>query len=148
VLVGEAPGAEEDREGAPFVGRAGALLDRALAQAAVDRATVFVTNVVKCRPPDNRRPRPAEQAACRPFLEGELARAQPRAVVALGKTAAEALLGRPVAVTKAAGPREARVAGVAVPVWVTLHPAAARYHRGAVDTIAAALQQAAEAAAR
>ncbi|HEX9708694.1 MAG TPA: uracil-DNA glycosylase [Candidatus Thermoplasmatota archaeon] len=147
VLVGEAPGADEDRLGEPFVGRAGKILDQALAQAGVDRRAVFITNVVKCRPPGNRRPSAAEAAACRPFLDGEVAAARPGAIVALGKTAAEALTGRPVAVKAAGGPQLARVAGEGRLVWVALHPAAARYNRGAVGSIAEVLRRAATAAA-
>jgi DNA polymerase len=146
VLVGEAPGADEDRLGEPFVGRAGRLLDRAVAQAGLDRGSLFITNVVKCRPPDNRRPAAVEMATCRPFLEGELADSQPAALVALGKTAAEAVLGRPVAVKRARGPVVTDVAGRGCPVWVALHPAAARYNKGAVDSIAAVLVEAARAA--
>jgi uracil-DNA glycosylase family 4 len=147
VIVGEAPGAEEDRVGAPFVGRAGALLDRALAAAGVARDQVFITNVVKCRPPDNRKPLPAERAACRPFLEGELETAGAAVVVALGGTAAEALLGRPVKVAStAAAPLEAHLAGAPRKVFVTLHPASSRFRKGAVSTIAAALGAAADEA--
>ena len=147
VIVGEAPGAEEDRVGAPFVGRAGALLDRALAAAGVGRDQVFITNVVKCRPPDNRKPLPAERAACRPFLEGEIDSAGAGVVVALGGTAAQALLGRPVkVVSSGAALLEAHLAGAPRKLFVTLHPASSRFRKGAVDTIAAALGAAADAA--
>lgn len=142
VLVGEAPGAEEDRLGEPFVGRAGKTLDRALARAGVERSSVFITNVAKCRPPDNRRPTAAEAAACRPFLDGELATADPGAVVALGKTAAEALLGRPVSVKSQEGPHDVQLAGRTVRLRVALHPAAARFNRDAVESIAAVIARA------
>jgi len=145
VLVGEAPGAKEDEVGAPFVGRAGALLDRALGQAGLSRDQVFITNVVKCRPPQNRKPNAAEQAACRPFLEGELGAVGARVIVALGATGAEALLGRPVPVDGAsAGPHEVELAGARRTVFVTLHPAASRFRKGAVEKIAAALARAAD----
>lgn len=147
VIVGEAPGAEEDRLGAPFVGRAGALLDRALAAAGVSRDQVFITNVVKCRPPKNRKPLPAERAACRPFLEGEVDAAGARVLVALGGTAAEALVGRPVKVASTGpSPIETEMAGAPRQVFVTLHPASSRFRKGAVDTIAKAIAAAADAA--
>jgi DNA polymerase len=147
VLVGEAPGAEEDRQGAPFVGRAGALLRRALATAGVAPEAVFITNVVKCRPPGNRKPLPGEQQACQPFLVGEVEAAGAGVAVALGATAAQALLGHPVKVS-AVGPTPegARMGGVSVMVFVTLHPASSRFRKGAVDTIAATLAAAWRAA--
>jgi DNA polymerase len=148
VLVGEAPGAEEDAQGAPFVGRAGKTLDRALEQAGVARSSLFITNVVKCRPPGNRRPTAGEAAACRPFLEGEVEAAAPAVVVALGRTAAEALLGRPVAVKAEPGPHDIRVGGHACRLLVALHPASARFNRGAVASIATVLAKAAEAGAQ
>ena len=140
MIVGEAPGAQEDKEGAPFVGRAGAVLDKALAKAGVERNRVYIANVVKCRPPENRRPKPEEMAACAPFLAWEIEHASPGAILALGATAAQALLGGP---TKVVGeplkPRAVEIAGATRAVFVTLHPAASRFQRGAVDTIAAAI---------
>jgi len=87
VLVGEAPGAGEDAAGVPFVGASGRLLDRLLEQAGLHRAEAFVLNSVKCRPPENRDPRPAELAACRPFLARQLAALQPVVVATLGRHA-------------------------------------------------------------
>jgi DNA polymerase len=87
MLVGEAPGATEDALGRPFVGRAGKVLDEALAQAGLERADVWITNVVKARPPGNRDPRPAEVAHWLPVLERELALIDPRVVVPLGRHA-------------------------------------------------------------
>lgn len=89
LLVGEAPGAQEDLAGLPFVGRAGQLLDELLAAAGLDRSTVAVANVLKCRPPGNRKPTRAEVGRCRPWLDRQLALAAPRVVVTLGGTAAE-----------------------------------------------------------
>jgi DNA polymerase len=110
VLVGEQPGHEEDLAGRPFVGPAGRLLDAALEEAGIDRAQVYVTNVVKhfkWEPRGKRRihakPTSAEIAACRPWLDAELAVIQPRVVVCLGATAAQALLGREFRVTQARG---------------------------------------------
>jgi uracil-DNA glycosylase len=87
MLVGEAPGASEDEQGRPFVGRAGRLLDEVLAEAGLERRQVYITNVVKARPPGNRDPRVGEVAHCLPWLEAELALIQPRLVVPLGRHA-------------------------------------------------------------
>jgi DNA polymerase len=85
VFIGEAPGAQEDKQGLPFVGRAGKLLDRLLEGIGLNRGQVFILNVIKCRPPKNRPPRKGEIAACRHFLERQLAAIQPRLVVTLGR---------------------------------------------------------------
>jgi DNA polymerase len=110
MLVGEQPGDKEDLEGAPFVGPAGRLLDKALVEAGVDRAAVFVTNVVKhfkWRPAGKRRlhqkPNAAETKACWPWLEAEVAAVRPEVVVCLGATAAQAVLGRQFKVTQQRG---------------------------------------------
>ncbi len=94
VLVGEAPGAQEDLEGRPFVGRAGQLLDRLLAEAGLDRADVGVLNTLKCRPPANRAPKTPELARCRPWLERQLACSGDALLVALGGTAVGWFFGR------------------------------------------------------
>ena len=94
MLVGEAPGREEDLSGKPFVGRGGRLLDQALKQAGLDRSEVFITSVIKCRPPNNRKPLKKEMASCLPFLQAQIDIVQPRVVCLLGNTAAAALLGR------------------------------------------------------
>ena len=93
VLVGEAPGAEEDRRGAPFVGRAGQLLDKILAAIQLSRREVYICNVLKCRPPNNREPLAEEVAQCRPYLIKQLGLIQPKIIVALGRVAARHLLG-------------------------------------------------------
>jgi uracil-DNA glycosylase family 4 len=85
VFVGEAPGAQEDRRGLPFVGQAGKLLDQLLENISLDRSQVYIANVIKCRPPDNRPPRKGEIAACRHFLDRQLAAIQPRLIVTLGR---------------------------------------------------------------
>ncbi len=97
-LVGEAPGKEEDRTGEPFVGMAGRKLDRALRGVGLDRSVVFITNAVKCRPPGNRRPRADEVRACRPYLLGQIAAAEPSVVLTLGGIGLRALmeLGEPL----------------------------------------------------
>jgi DNA polymerase len=94
MFVGEAPGADEDRIGDPFVGRAGELLDRMIAAMGWSRETVYVSNVLQCRPPGNRTPEPAEVASCQPFLWAKIGVIRPRVVVALGRPAANTLLGR------------------------------------------------------
>jgi len=102
-LVGEAPGAEEDRTGRPFVGKAGALLDRLLAEAGLDRSGVAVVNVVQCRPPGNRTPTATEATRCRGWLERKLHLIGPELVVALGLSAAAAFLGRGVRLASVRG---------------------------------------------
>lgn len=92
MLVGEAPGAREDESGRPFVGKAGQLLDQMLASAGLTRQDVFITSVVKCRPPQNRQPRKAELMACLPHLAEQIALYRPRVVICLGLVAAHALI--------------------------------------------------------
>ncbi len=121
MLVGEGPGAEEDRQGLPFVGPAGELLTRILRAIDVDRDDVYIANVVKCRPPRNRDPEGDEVAACRSFLERQIELVQPRVLVALGRVAAQALLGTTEALGRLRG-RWHTVLGV--PTRATYHPAA------------------------
>lgn len=92
VFVGEAPGADEDRTGEPFVGRAGQLLDKMIEAMGWSRGSVYIANLLKCRPPNNRNPEPDEAAACRPFLVSQLEVLAPRIIVALGRPSANALL--------------------------------------------------------
>jgi uracil-DNA glycosylase len=122
LLLGEAPGADEDASGEPFVGRSGQLLDELLAGAGVPRSTVGVVNVVKCRPPRNRKPSRFETANCRVWLDRQLALLDPLIVVTLGGTATEAMLGRGSRLTQLRG-RDHLVDGRTV--VVTYHPAAA-----------------------
>jgi uracil-DNA glycosylase family 4 len=121
-FVGEAPGAQEDATGRPFVGRAGQLLDQLLADAGMARAEVAVLNVAKCRPPRNRAPRSDEVARCRPYLDRQLDLLRPRLVVALGLTATAWFLGRGTSLAAARGVVH-RVGGRAV--IATYHPSAA-----------------------
>ena len=94
MFVGEGPGADEDRQGLPFVGRAGQLLTDMIEKGmGISRSEVYICNIIKCRPPDNRKPEKDEIAACRPFVERQLNAIQPRVICALGATAAETLLG-------------------------------------------------------
>ncbi len=103
VFVGEGPGAEEDRTGRPFVGRAGELLTRMIESVGWRREDVYICNIVKCRPPGNREPQPDEVATCQPFLEKQLLTIRPIVIVTLGKPAISTLLGRNVAITKMRG---------------------------------------------
>jgi uracil-DNA glycosylase len=122
MLVGEAPGAQEDLAGEPFVGRSGQLLDSLLAEAGLDRSLVAVANVLKCRPPGNRKPRRAEVGRCRPWLTRQLELVDPRVVVALGGTAAEWFFGPGARI--AALRDQVREHG-GRPLVVTYHPSAA-----------------------
>jgi len=103
MFVGEGPGADEDEQGLPFVGRAGKLLTQMIEAMGLQRSDVYICNVVKCRPPDNRVPEKDEVAECSPFLFRQIAVIQPKVVVALGASAVGALLGAPVAITKIHG---------------------------------------------
>lgn len=120
LFVGEAPGADEDRLGEPFVGQAGRLLDNMLAAIDLARGTnVYIANVVKCRPPGNRNPEQSEATACRPFLERQVELIRPRLIVALGKVAATNLLGRDAPIGSLRGKvHDYR----GVPLIVTYHP--------------------------
>lgn len=93
MFIGEAPGRSEDEQGRPFVGAAGKLLTEALQEAGLAREDVFITNVVKCRPPENRVPRDEERGACKPYLERQIRLVNPRIICVLGRTAYESLLG-------------------------------------------------------
>lgn len=121
LFVGEGPGAEEDLRGEPFVGQAGKLLDAMLAAIGLARGrNVYIANAVKCRPPGNRTPESAEMAACLPYLERQIALIQPRIIVALGRPAAQTLLGGEVKINAARGRLFDRAG---IPVVVTYHPA-------------------------
>ena len=94
LVIGEAPGADEDRQGEPFVGRAGQLLNPMLLAIGLQREHVYIANILKCRPPENREPAPAEAMKCRPFLERQITLIQPRIILAVGRIAAQNLLDR------------------------------------------------------
>jgi DNA polymerase len=121
MLVGEAPGADEDRLGEPFVGQAGRLLDNMLAALGLTRGNdVYIANVLKCRPPGNRNPQPDEVAQCSPYLLRQIGLIQPKLIVAMGRFAAQALLNTDASIASLRG-RVHRYAGV--PLVVTYHPA-------------------------
>jgi DNA polymerase len=121
MFVGEGPGAEEDRRGLPFVGRAGELLTAMIEKGLeMSRSEVYICNIVKCRPPENRTPLADEASTCRPFLDGQIAAVQPRVIIALGKPAASLLLGRDVPITRVRGTwHDYR----GTPLMPTFHPA-------------------------
>jgi DNA polymerase len=145
LFVGEAPGANEDDQGEPFVGRSGDVLDDALRDAGLDRGDVRITNCVRCRPPDNRDPRKGELANCRDYLETEIDRVDPELVITLGKVPAQHLLERDVAVTGEAGDVfDVAIEGTPRRVMVCVHPAATLYDPGQKETFASTLEKAAE----
>jgi DNA polymerase len=121
LFVGEAPGAEEDARGEPFVGQAGRLLDNMLAALGIARGrNVYIANVLKCRPPNNRAPEQSESDACRPYLERQVELIRPKLIVALGKSAASLLLNTDATIASLRG-RVHQYRGV--PLVVTYHPA-------------------------
>jgi uracil-DNA glycosylase len=120
VFVGEAPGFEEDRQGEPFVGAAGQLLTKMIEAMGFARDQVYICNVIKCRPPENRNPEPDEVAACEPFLKKQLAALRPRIIVTLGKFAAHALLRVDTPITRLRGTFRSYEG---VPLMPTFHPA-------------------------
>lgn len=122
LLIGEAPGAEEDRQGKPFVGRAGKLLNAMLAAIGLERERVYIANILKCRPPNNRDPRPAEVAECESYLRQQIAMIQPKIILALGRIAAQNLLRIEVPIGRMRGQRY-EYADTKIPVVVTYHPA-------------------------
>jgi DNA polymerase len=121
LFIGEGPGAEEDKRGLPFVGRAGELLTRMIERGmGVPRSSVYICNIVKCRPPGNREPLANEIAACRPFLDAQIDAVAPKVIVSLGRPATGVLLGRDVSITRMRGVwQEYR----GMPVMPTFHPA-------------------------
>ena len=121
MFVGEGPGQQEDRQGLPFVGRAGELLTQMIENGlGIARRDVYICNVVKCRPPDNRTPLADEVATCSPYLDGQIAAVKPKVIVALGKPAASLLLGREVAITRVRGTWHEYKK---IPLMPTFHPA-------------------------
>ena len=122
LVIGEAPGAEEDRQGEPFVGRAGQLLNAMLKAIGFAREEVYIANILKCRPPNNRDPRPSEQSTCTPYLDRQIELIEPKAILALGRIAAQWLLQSDVPIGRLRG--QVRQYGTAgIPLVVTYHPA-------------------------
>jgi uracil-DNA glycosylase family 4 len=126
MFVGEAPGAAEDQQGLPFVGRAGQLLNQMLEEIGIQRSDVFITNVICCRPPGNRDPLPDEIDACKPYLFRKIELIEPKVVCTLGNFATKLLTGNPTGITKVHGrPQDREVAGRAIKLFPIFHPAAA-----------------------
>jgi DNA polymerase len=151
VFLGEAPGANEDERGEPFVGRSGSILDDALRDAGLARPDVRITNCVRCRPPENRDPTREELGNCRGYLERELAHVDPELVVTLGKVPSEHLLDRSVAVTKEAGDVVDVRLGEdgdeqSYRVLVSVHPAATLYDGSQRETFFETVARAADLA--
>ena len=122
LIVGEAPGADEDRLGDPFVGRAGQLLNSMLRAIGLERHQVYIANILKCRPPGNRDPRPEEMASCEPYLLRQIELLEPKVIVAAGRIAAQSLLRSTTAIGRLRGRRH-MYAPANLPMVVTYHPA-------------------------
>src|SRR5689334_24321289 len=138
MFIGEAPGANEDRQGLPFVGQAGRLLDTLLAEIGLSRAEVFVANVLQCRPPGNRDPHPAEIEACQAYLLRKIELIEPRVICTLGNFATKLLRGDPTGITRLHGREEERLIGPRrVRLYPIYHPAAALYTRSMLDILRA-----------
>jgi DNA polymerase len=120
MFIGEAPGAEEDRRGEPFIGRAGKLLDEMLRAIGLSRDAVFIANMLKCRPPNNRDPKPEEVLQCRSYLERQIELVKPKIILVVGKIAAQNLLGSDESLGKL---RQQRHQLSGIPLVVTYHPA-------------------------
>ena len=148
MIIGEAPGAEEDRRGEPFVGRAGKLLDEMLRAVGQDRSAVFIANILKCRPPNNRDPKPDESNECRGYLERQIELVRPRIILAVGRIAAQLLLDTDSPVGRLRGRRH-QLGNT--PLVVTYHPAyllrSPAQKRKAWDDLCLARRVVAEAAA-
>ena len=125
MLIGEAPGRDEDLEGLPFVGRSGQLLDRMLAAIGLDRTTTYIANVIPWRPPGNRTPTPLETEICRPFIERQIELARPKLIMTLGGASAKVILGATEGILRLRGTWKVHTtrAGFEIPAMPTLHPA-------------------------
>jgi DNA polymerase len=149
MFVGEAPGAEEDRKGLPFVGRAGALLNELLDGIGLTREDVFIANVLKCRPPGNRDPQPLEIDSCRPYLERQIELIRPAVIGTLGNFATKLITSSQTGITRVRGtPQVHTLGGSPVFVMPLFHPAAALLTPALVETLRAdfaALRELAEA---
>ena len=128
MFVGEAPGFHEDQQGIPFVGQAGKLLDRLLGGIGLQRSDIYVANVLKCRPPQNRDPMPEEIAACEPHLFRQIELIQPKLVATLGNFATKLLSGKPLGITRVHGQeQQVQLGSSRVTLYPLYHPAAALY---------------------
>lgn len=137
IFIGEAPGKSEDEKGRPFVGAAGRILDDLLQKSGIERSQVFITNVVKCRPPNNRVPEEDEVVACRPYLERQIALIKPKVICILGRTAYASLLGG----SSITADRGKIVKKAGQKYFLTYHPAAAIYNRTLLSLLEADLKK-------
>ncbi len=141
MFVGEAPGANEDRLGLPFVGAAGKLLEKLLLEIGLSRADVFIANVLKCRPPGNRDPQPGEIENCRPYLRRQVELIEPKVICTLGNFATKLLREDPTGITRLHGRAEVReIGGRRVRIFPIYHPAAALYTPRMLDVLRADFQ--------
>jgi len=138
-FVGEAPGREEDKKGRPFVGSAGKILDDALKKSGLRRDRVFITSILKCRPPKNRNPKAKEMTACRPYLETQIAAISPRAIVSLGGFGFKGLTGKSIRIAKT---RTRKLEFEGTPLIATFHPAAILYNRKLLRKLVSDLKKA------
>lgn len=137
MFIGEAPGRSEDEKGRPFVGAAGRILDDLLQKAGIERSQVFITNVVKCRPPNNRVPEEDEAAACRPYLDRQIALIKPKVICILGRTAYSSLLGGGSITTN----RGKMVEKAGQKYFLTFHPAAVIYNKSLLAALESDLKK-------
>jgi uracil-DNA glycosylase len=138
MFVGEAPGANEDKQGLPFVGQAGKLLEKLLGEIGLQRGEVWISNVLKCRPPGNRDPHPNEIEACQDYLWRQIELIEPRVLCTLGNFSTKLLRGDPTGITRLHGQAEVRVIGPrAVRLYPLYHPAAALYTPSMLETLRA-----------
>lgn len=137
MFIGEAPGRSEDEKGWPFVGAAGRILDDLLKKAGIERSQVFITNVVKCRPPNNRVPEEDEALACRPYLDRQISLIRPQVVCILGRTAYASLLGG----SSITANRGKIVEKAGQKYFLTYHPAAAIYNKNLLSSLEADLKK-------
>jgi uracil-DNA glycosylase family 4 len=136
MFVGEAPGRNEDEQGLPFVGQAGRLLDTLLGEIGLSRDQVFVTNVLRCRPPGNRDPHPVEVERCQEWLFATIQQVQPTVICTLGNFATKLLSGRPDGITRVHGrPQPHRIGDVELVLYPIYHPAAALYTPRMLETL-------------
>ncbi len=137
MFIGEAPGHSEDKEGRPFVGAAGRILDDLLKKAGIERSQVFITNMVKCRPPNNRVPKEDELTACRPYLDRQIALIKPKVICILGRTAYSSLLGG----SSITASRGKIVERAGQKYFLTFHPAAVIYNKALLSALEADLKK-------
>ena len=136
MFVGEAPGYHEDQQGRPFVGQAGRLLEQLLASIGLTREQVFIANVLKSRPPNNRDPRPEEIAACQPYLWRQIELIKPKVICTLGNHATKLLTGDPAGITRVHGrPQATVISGHTLYLYPIFHPAAALYTPAMLTTL-------------